>query len=556
MTAQKPGRPFDAELAATAALLVAVLVIGLATVGDYAITTDEFLMDRYGPRPLAWYLSGFTDWSWLDDIEGLRVYGPWFQMLVALIQSFHLADPFDVRHALTFLVGLGGLATLLPIGRLTVGRWAGFAAIVLCLMMGNLYGQLFFSPNDLPFMAAMTWATLAILVMARSPVPSWPAAVCTGLLTGLAIATRVGGIITYVYLLGAMVLCALEVVIGGGRDRAGSLRKIGLRTAVAMLVGYITAIALWPWLQSWDSFARFKYAYDFFGTIDLKFDFPHWGREVSTAALPWDYIPGQFLARLPEGFVILLILALASGVAAGAVFIARCVATVRADGPVGLKTQALLVARSRGLLIIVAAVVTPVGFVTIRNTLHFDGIRHLLFIIPPLAILAAWALRHLAPLIHRFPVVSATLAGAHIGATLVLLASLHPLEYIATNAFAGGIRWSYGRFELDYWSAAATEAVRRLEDRLDYDTSGRFVSSPPRVHVCIAFREQMVAPMLRRKWIVELERQKADFIIETERSRCVDDSTAVLIDTVRRFDRAFAWTFAASPRAKERPEAE
>src|SRR5260221_11050470 len=42
-------------------------------------------------------------------------------------------------------------------------------------------------------------------------------------------------------------------------------------------------------------------------------------------------------------------------------------------------------------------------------------------------------------------------------------AMLHPLEYVAMNALAGGTRGAYENFELDYWSAAASEALRRLE---------------------------------------------------------------------------------------------
>jgi hypothetical protein len=52
--------------------------------------------------------------------------------------------------------GLAGLAALLPIGRLAVGRWAGLTAIVLCLLTGYFYGSLFFTPIDVPFVAAMT----------------------------------------------------------------------------------------------------------------------------------------------------------------------------------------------------------------------------------------------------------------------------------------------------------------------------------------------------------------------------------------------------------------
>jgi hypothetical protein len=118
---------------------------------------------------------------------------------------------------------------------------------------------------------------------------------------------------------------------------------------------------------------------------------------------------------------------------------------------------------------------------------------------------------------------------------------LHPLEYIATNAFAGGTRGSFGRFDLDYWTVAATEAVRRLEQRLASDTTGRFASRPPRVRVCIPWREPLVGSMFKKNWIVEADDPaKADFVIETEMSHCAAGGR--VIDEVRRFDRAFAWT--------------
>ena len=121
-------------------------------------------------------------------------------------------DPSDaeaISHRLLVRAGYvrqltAGVYSLLPLGRLAVGRWAGLTAIALCLLTGYLYGSLFFTPIDVPFLAVMTSATLAIVVMTRKVLPSWRAAAGVGVLTGLAIATRTGGIITHAYLLGAI----------------------------------------------------------------------------------------------------------------------------------------------------------------------------------------------------------------------------------------------------------------------------------------------------------------------------------------------------------------
>src|SRR5215510_6046783 len=119
---------------------------------------------------LDWYVSGFQKTHSYYDV-GVVYYGPWFQMFVAIVQSLIDAPRFDVRHAVTFVTGLAGLAALIPIGRLAIGPWAGFVALLLCLLTGNLYGHLFFSPNDVPFLATMTWAVLGALLMARREVP-------------------------------------------------------------------------------------------------------------------------------------------------------------------------------------------------------------------------------------------------------------------------------------------------------------------------------------------------------------------------------------------------
>ena len=65
------GRGADAEVLLASGLLGCVLVIGLATVGDYGITVDEFNADDYGSKALAWYTSGFTDRSSFESVEDM-----------------------------------------------------------------------------------------------------------------------------------------------------------------------------------------------------------------------------------------------------------------------------------------------------------------------------------------------------------------------------------------------------------------------------------------------------------------------------------------------------
>ena len=534
--------PIDAEIVAAAALLSAVLVVGLATVADYGLTVDEFNTDDYGPKALAWYTSGFKDRSHFETVEfSLWYYGPWFHMLTAYVQSFDFADRITVRHAMTFLVGLAGVAALLPLGRLAAGRWAGLVAIALCLMTGYFYGSLFFTPIDVPFAAVMTWATLAIVVMTRKVLPSWRASIAAGVLSGLAIATRTGGIITHAYLLAALLLCAAEAFAKERRLALRYLIELGARYGAVVVIAWITAVALWPWLEIGNPFTQFKTALVHFATIPVSFEFPHWGEQILTSALPASYVPAQLFFRLPEAFLLLLAIACIYAVAAAA-RLGRDAVAVEHGGR--LRAAVLTIARERAMLTVCAAVILPLAFLVLQRATIYDGIRHVLFVIPMLAVVAGLGWRALLPLVARAPVVAAVIAGAYIGNVAATLATLHPLEYVAMNALAGGTRGAYDKFELDYWSAAATEALRRLERRLDYDASLWPAETAPRILICIGAREDRVQPLLRRPWIVETDPDKADFIIATQRWRCADDKPLVLIDEVKRFDRTFAWVYA------------
>jgi hypothetical protein len=355
--------------------------------------------------------------------------------------------------------------------------------------------------------------------------------------------TRTGGIIIQAYLLAALVLCALEYRISKGRLSRAYVIEISARYAAVVLIAWLTAIAIWPWLQVGNPLHQFEIAYLHFAKIPLSFDFPHWGRQVSTDALPWSYIPGQLSARLPLVFILLLIIAAVAGALSFVRFMSTIAKPGQRDWRASLLALAFFVARQRAVLVACAAIVLPVAFLVIQRATLYDGVRHVLFVIPMLAIIAGAGFSLVLPWLARAPVLAAALIGTYLGASLNNLAVLHPLEYIAMNAAAGGIEGAYDRFELDYWSLAATEALRRLEHRLDYDSSLDWSEAPPRLLICIPSREAQVAPMFHRRWILETDPLKANYVIATERSRCAAQPSLVLIDEVTRFGRTFAWTY-------------
>jgi hypothetical protein len=539
----------DAELITVAVVLAAVLVLGLSSAGDYILSVDEFNTNDYGPKALAWYTSGFVDRSHFDTVEApLWLYGPWFQMLVAWAQSLGLGEPITVRHGLTFALGIAGLAAVVPIARLTIGRWAGLVALVLCLSTGYLYGNLFFATIDVPFLFAMNWATLAILLMTHAPAPRWRATVMAGFFMGLAIATRTGGVITHAYLAGALGLAAIVAFLRHGAAAWPQAGRIAQHAAAAVALAWIVAIMLWPWLQLGNPLRQFAQAYTHFVTIATSFDFLNWGIPTRTDDVPWWYVGSQIVARLPEGFLALVAIALASATATAATWTHAALHSWRRLGASGLREPLLAIAAVRGLLLVWVAALAPLLVLVVQGTTLYDGIRHVLFTIPMLALVAASGVMRLWPVLQASPRLAGGAAGAHVATLVATLAILHPLEYTAMNALAGGVAGARGHFELDYWSLAVSPALRRIEAITDADP--RFRDSPPRVMVCIGWREQMAGILFRRPWTLETAAGKADFLIATERSPCADGSGAVLIDTVARFGIPFGWIY-ANNRGKE-----
>jgi hypothetical protein len=242
------------------------------------------------------------------------------------------------------------------------------------------------------------------------------------------------------------------------------------------------------------------------------------------------------------GFLGLLALALLLAFHGTFRFGRTSIALVAIHGVFGLRRPALLLARSRRILLVWAAAFAPVGFLMIQHATLYDGVRHTLFVIPMLALLASWAFVRLLRSLFRARIAMATVSAVYGAALVINLVRLHPLEYVAMNAFAGGTSGACGRFELDYWGAAATEALRRLEHRVDSNETA--APTPPAIFICVPFREQMVGSMLRRNWQLALDAKQADFVIETERSRCArDHAELMLIDEIARDRCPFSWTY-------------
>jgi len=99
----------------------------------------------------------------------------------------------------------------------------------------------------------------------------------------------------------------------------------------------------------------------------------------------------------------------------------------------------------------------------VRPTLY-NGMRHFLFVVPLLGILAALGLTWIFNALQaRARWAAFAFAGVMaIGVTRQawIAIDLHPNQYVYYNALAGDLVGAQGRFELDYWGSSLAEASR------------------------------------------------------------------------------------------------
>ncbi|WP_157879173.1 glycosyltransferase family 39 protein [Pararhodospirillum photometricum] len=426
-------------------------------------------------------------------------------MLAALLSRLVPGDVYDLRHALGAGVGVIGLAVTWRLARLVGGARVGLIALGLLACTPAWYGDMFANPKDIPFAAAaaaVVWAMCAVL--RDWPRPSFVLIGGLGLALGLMLGTRIGGLILGPPLVLALVARALGDA-GPGRWGRALGQAVGMagRLLLALPVAALVMAVVWPWvalgpthlIEAMDVFSRFP----FYALL------PFHGLLVPTTDLPASYLPTLLALKLPEITVIAAMVAAVWGVG-------YAVQQPRSLGSIG-GSQRLLLA---------LCVLVPLLYAMLARPVAYNGIRHFLFMVPPLTVLAALVLdRGLEVLVRGWGrrAVWAGVAVLSLGLSLPVgrMVGLHPYQYIDFNLFAGGVRGAYQKFELEYWGTSLRELtalfVQEMERRgLDHP------KEPWKVWVC---GEPTSADHYFPPYLVAIDRdEEADFTLGTSQFYC------------------------------------
>ena len=254
------------DLAAVLLFGTLIVLVGL-TFRDYAISNDEEVQQRYGEMIVAYYTSGFVDQA-LFHFRNLYLYGGLFDLAAVGLEKLVPLDTYEVRHLLTALTGIGGIAAIWATARAIAGPRAGLLAAAALAVCGTWYGAMFNHTKDIPFAAAMMGGLYLLVLIGRElPRPRWRLIVLFGLVCGCALGIRVLGVFLVSY---AALAVALHAPIGRGvpwRKTVAFGARSALPLAAAFVIGYLIMVAAWPYaalaplnpLRAMTTFVDFDY---------------------------------------------------------------------------------------------------------------------------------------------------------------------------------------------------------------------------------------------------------------------------------------------------------
>ena len=513
---------------AATAVLAAVALVALLTFRDYGLGWDDYTHSQYGQLLLDYYRSGLADKRALSFVN-LYMYGGGFDMAAALLDRITPFDLFETRRLFGAMIGIVGLAGDLAAGaparRRKVGPWAGLAAVLLLATCPQYYGHMFINPKDAPLRGRDDGAPARARARALEeyPRPSVPTVLIFGLGLGLAIGSRILAGMAALYML---VPLAMIIGIRPARDECArrgrefrALRSHPPARPRARLRHHGPGLAV-VGAGTAQSAARGRI---FLGILREALEGNVRGRADLGAGHAAQLHPGSVRAE-----------------DAGDLHRARGLRD-RRQRRRRVSRRASRSAAAPPSFSWCLPRLLPVAIAIVTRPAMYNGIRHFLFVIPPLAVLGGLAAGFIIETIRKRS------QQAAIATSLVMLAGvivpvtdmvrIHPYQYANFNRIAGGIYEADDNYMLDYWGLAFKQAAQELRDKLTEQLETPTKGRRWRVAVCgpHAAAEVELGPEFVTTW----EPKGADFAMMLGTYYCAEYDAPVLVE-IEREDVVFA----------------
>ena len=467
-------------------LLIAInVLIGALVFRDYGYSWDEPLFYDYADAlgyaytPNEWLSGNFDlERSFGSSGDDHKTRGPAYLLLargpVYGLETLGL-DKASAWHLVNFIFFQMGVYFLYRLTSRWVKPSAALAASALFAWQPLLWGHAFINPKDPPFLVFFLASVCLGFEMVdrltdetkkQKLTTVFLPAIALGITTSIRVLGPFAGLLVFIYLL-------LEV-----------LKNKRLRVSIApwrgflvyVILAILTMFATWPflWQNPVTNFLEvLRFMSDNPTNLSVLFD----GEVYRAGELPRRYLPTMLATTLTEPVLPLFII----GVAIAYLQFFRQNRQLRAslretgvpDSWRSLRSS-LEIAPTGNNITPLTLVLLWFGivfaYVLLRRPAMYDGIRHFLFILPPIFIFAGFT--------FEFLIDHLTSSWLYAGLTFLLLlpgileiTQLHPYEYTYYNSFVGGTNGAFRKYETDYWLTCYKESVERLEQMTDTPTN-------------------------------------------------------------------------------------
>ncbi len=412
------------------------------TVPQYGISGDGVTQYNYGTH--VWnYIKTFGENKTVLTDEyilkkELQYYGGFFDGFAAmLIDIFHPKDEYLLRHYWCMLFGLLGIVATGLVAK-EIGGWrAGILAMIFLFFTSRYLGESFNNPKDPPFAATYILALYAMIVWLKQlEDPKWKQTILLGLAIALCLSIRIGGLLLFAYLGLFYAFYAWRRKIIGSKI----FTKTILHFAAVCAIGYVGAILWWPYALEAplsNPLEALKVMSSYPLAVKMLFE----GARIDSAQVPWYYLTEWLAIGLP---LYLLIGFIGGGV---------------------LFYQMSKKFNSPYIWILLFTALFPLLYIIYKKAVLYDGLRHGLFIVPSMVVIAALFFIYLTNVIKQKAGRYAVLG---VIAILVILPARfmfanQPNEYVYFNELSGGIKKAYGDYETDYYMNSIKGGYEWLE---------------------------------------------------------------------------------------------
>lgn len=447
----------------------------LLTLRDYGFTYDEPPHIRYGERILDFYASGFTARSFLQTS-----YVGGFDLIAALLRRISPFDMFVTNHVLCIFVAQCGLLGTWKLGRLLGGRLGGLCAWSFLVLTPVYYSHQFNNPKDVPFAAGyiwgLYWIAKLLVTHERSSqdllrlLSSPKYFIQLGVVLGLAMSVRVGGVLLIGYLAVALVAVGLER--WWRKLEGGPMPKTQLVVKLVLALGIAWAILLVCWPKAFVAPVQGPAAAVESVTHYKAFDSPTLlrGKLVSSHRVPWDYLPTYFAVQLPE-LTSLALLGAAAWCGRKWWFSVRRAARLPLS-----------------LTLVMMAIFLPPTYAIVRGSVLYDGLRHFLFIIPPISVASGVALTRALSVAaqsnRRWLWGLTTVVALFLIDQAHALVATHPYQHVHFNRSSGGTKPAIKRYETEYYGALYQELGHQVAQAMWQNDRAAYLNRSYGVAAC------------------------------------------------------------------------